>query len=57
MNTPWIMFFNDGNVVIDVCIKVGTEPCYPRSEYYITPRYGKVPVSNVIEVREPSKEE
>ena len=56
MNTPWIMFFNDGNVVIDVCIKVGTEPYYPRSEYYITPQYGKVPVANVIEVREPNKE-
>ena len=56
MNTPWIMFFNNGEVVIDVCIKFDTENKYPYSEYYITPRYGKVPMAIVIEVREPNKE-
>jgi hypothetical protein len=56
MNTPWIMFYNNGQVVVDVTIKFGAELKYPYGEYYITPRYGKVPVDNVIEVREPSKE-
>jgi hypothetical protein len=57
MNTPWIMFLNhNGEVVIDVAIKFYTEHLYPYSEYYITPRYGKVPMDNVIEVREPNKE-
>lgn len=50
------MFYNNGQVVVDVTIKFGTELKYPYSEYYITPRYGKVPVDNVIEVREPTPE-
>ena len=56
MNSPWIMFYNQGQVVVDVTIKFGAELKYPYSEYYITPRYGKVPVDNVIEVREPAPE-
>lgn len=56
MNTPWIMFYNNGQVVVDMCIKFDVEHKYPYTEYYITPRYGKVPVDNVIEVREPAKE-
>lgn len=56
MNSPWIMFYNNGQVVVDVTIKFGAELKYPYSEYYITPRYGKVPVDNVIEVREPAPE-
>jgi hypothetical protein len=50
------MFYNNGQVVVDMCIKFDVEHRYPYSEYYITPRYGKVPVDNVIEVREPSKD-
>ena len=57
MNNPWIMFYNNGEVVIDVCIKFGVENKYPYDEYYITSRYGKVPVDNVIEVREPNTNE
>ena len=51
------MFYNNGEVVIDVCIKFGVENKYPYDEYYITSRYGKVPVDNVIEVREPNTNE
>jgi hypothetical protein len=56
MNTPWIMFYNNGQVVVDVTIKFGAELKYPYGEYYITPRYGKVPVDNVIEVRGPERD-
>ena len=56
MNTPWIMFYNQGQVVVDVCIKFEKDPYNDNYSYYITPRYGKVPVKQVIEVREPSKE-
>jgi hypothetical protein len=58
MNTPWIMFYNhanNGEVVIDVCIKLVIDT-NTYNEYYITPRYGKVSAHDVIEVREPSKE-
>lgn len=55
MNTPWIMFYNNGEVVVDVCIKYEDDPYHHG--YYITPRHGKVYVNTVIEVREPSKEE
>jgi hypothetical protein len=57
MNTAWIMFYNNGEVVVDVTIKFGVEHRYPYGEYYITPRYGKVPVDNVIEVRDAAMEE
>lgn len=61
MNTPWIMFYNhanNGEVVIDVCIKLVIDTnTYPANEYYITPRYGKVSAHDVIEVREPTEEE
>ena len=57
MTTAWIMFYNNGEVVVDVCIKFGVEHRYPYTEYYITPRYGKVPVDNVIEVRDAAMEE
>jgi hypothetical protein len=57
MTTAWIMFYNNGQVVVDVAIKFGVEHKYPYGEYYITPRYGKVPVDNVIEVRDVPMEE
>lgn len=56
MNTPWIMFYNQGQVVVDVTIKFEKDPYNDIYSYYITPRYGKVSVKQVIEVREPSKE-
>jgi hypothetical protein len=57
MNTPWIMFFNHaGEVVVDVCIKLVIDT-NTYGEYYITPRYGKVSAIDIIEVREPNKEE
>ena len=56
MNTPWIMFYNQGQVVVDVCIKFEDDPYNDIYSYYITPRYGKVSVKQVIEVREPAKE-
>ena len=43
--------------MVDVCIKFGVEHRYPYGEYYITPRYGKVPVHDVIEVRDAPMEE
>jgi hypothetical protein len=55
------MFYNhanNGEVVIDVCIKLVIDTnTYPANEYYITPRYGKVSAHDVIEVREPTEEE
>jgi hypothetical protein len=59
MNTPWIMFFNHtGEVVVDVCIKIVIDShTNTYDEYYITPRYGKVYANDVIEVREPNKED
>jgi hypothetical protein len=57
MTTAWIMFYNNGEVVVDVTIKFGVEHKYPYTEYYITPRYGKVTVDNVIEVRDAAMEE
>lgn len=57
MTTAWIMFYNNGEVVVDVAIKFGVERTWPYTEYYITPRYGKVPVENVIEVRDTAMEE
>ena len=56
MNTPWIMFYNQGQVVVDVTIKFEKDPYNDNYSYYITPRYGKVPVKQVIEVREPTPE-
>jgi hypothetical protein len=57
MTTAWIMFYNNGEVVVDVTREFGVEHRYPYGEYYITPRYGKVPVDNVIEVRDAAMEE
>jgi len=57
MNTPWIMFYNQGQVVADIGIKFEEDPYNDNYSYYITPRYGKISVKQVIEVREPAKEE
>lgn len=49
------MFYNNGEVVVDMCIKF-VDSSYPYNGYYITPRYGNVFTDTVIEVREPAKE-
>jgi hypothetical protein len=56
MNTPWIMFYNQGQVMVDVTIKFEKDPYNDNYSYYITPRYGKVSVKQVIEVRNPAEE-
>lgn len=51
MDNDWIMFYSNGQVVLDIVIGCWIDVTYPRGKYYITPRYGKVPAYAVIQLR------
>lgn len=51
MNNDWIMFYSNGNVVVDVSLGVFKDTSYPYGTHDITPHHGKVPASSIIERR------
>ena len=51
MKQDWIAFYRGGEVRLDVVLRYGTDDEYPRRDYAITPHYGKVAYSSIIEVR------
>ena len=51
MTNDWIAFYRNGEVRIDVVLAYGKDTQYPRYEYAMTPHYGKITTSSIIETR------
>lgn len=51
MKQDWIAFYRAGEVRLDVVLSYGKHTKYPQDRYAITPHYGEVDLSSVIEIR------
>jgi hypothetical protein len=51
MKQDWIAFYYAGEVRLDVVLSYGKHIRYPQDSYAITPHYGKIDLSSVIEIR------
>ncbi len=51
MKNDWIAFYRNGEVRVDVVLQWGQDEMSPRNAYAMTPHYGKVDMSSVIETR------
>lgn len=56
MENDWILFYHNGKVKIDMSLGTFQDVMYPYSDYHVTPHYGKVYFSSVLQLR-PAKEE
>ena len=51
MRNDWIAFYHNGAVRVDVVLQWGQDELYPQNAYAMTPHYGKVDMSFIIETR------
>jgi hypothetical protein len=47
----WIMFFYNGETRVDSVLYYKQDELWPRKQYAITPHYGQVAASSIIETR------